>query len=82
MLHPDLVAQVSREQRSDWLAAAERRRRAALAREPRAALTRRAATPLGRALVRLGTGLLRYGRAESPVATSSNRASARSIRLN
>jgi hypothetical protein len=82
MLHLELARLVSQEQRRDWLAAAERNRYIAAACGPRAAWPRRMAAPLGRALVRLGAGLLRYGHAEAPAITQPYRASSRSIRLN
>ena len=82
MFHVQLTEQISIEQRRDFLAAAERDRQAAVLAAPRDALTRRAATPIGRALVHVGARLLRYGRAEAPVVTRPYRASTRSIRMN
>ena len=82
MLHVEMTTQVQQEQRRDWLAAAEQRRRAAIVCGPRAMFSRRVAAPLGRALMHLGASLLRYGRAEAPAATRPYRASTRSIRLN
>jgi hypothetical protein len=83
MLHVEMTMQVRQEQRRDWLAAAEQRRRAAAVCGPRAALSRRVAAPLGRALMRLGASLLRYGHAEAPAATTRPyHASTRSIRMN
>jgi hypothetical protein len=48
----------------------------------RPSLARRAARPLGQALLRLGAGLLRYGQAEQPVAANSYRSSVGSIEWN
>jgi hypothetical protein len=82
MMHVEMTMQVQQEQRRDWLAAAEKRRQSAAVCGPQTALSRRIAAPLGRALVRLGTTLLRYGRAEALVVTKPYHASPRSIRLN
>jgi hypothetical protein len=81
MIQLDISARVANEQRRDLLADAERRRQLAAC-EPVMPLARRAARPLGRALVRLGTTLLHYGRDESPADIQPYRASAHSIQLN
>ena len=81
MLHQELSVQIAAEQRRDLLAAAEHSRLVAAACGPRLPLSRRVAGPLGRALMRVGAGLLRYGRAGAPT-TRPYRASARSIKLN
>ena len=81
MFDPDFYLAVKREQLRDYLAAAERERLAALYR-PRLSLARRAARPLGRALLRLGTALQRYGRGETPVPMLDYQPSTGSIRLN
>jgi hypothetical protein len=81
MIHIEIVTRIAQEQHRDRIAAAEQHRLAAACR-PRLAVARRAARPIGRALVRLGATLLRYGRAEAPAETQLYRATARSIRLN
>jgi len=75
----ELSAQFARERRRDFLAAAERARMAAACSRP-LPLARRAARPLGRALLGLGAWLLRYGKDES--ATHAYRPTTRSIELN
>jgi hypothetical protein len=82
MLPIEMNIQVAQEQRRDWIAAAEQQAQAKAVCGLRPTLARRIAAPLGRVLLRLGGGLLRYGRAEAPSATRPYRASARSIRLN
>ncbi len=82
MLHLELSTEIVREQHRDRIAAAEQRRRIAELCGPRLALSRRVASPLGRALVRLGASLLRYSHAERPEITRRYWASARSIKLN
>ena len=81
MFNPDFYLAVKREQLRDYLTAAERDRLAALYR-PRLSLARRAARPLGRALLRLGTALQHYGQVESPVTMLDYLPSTSSIRLN
>jgi hypothetical protein len=81
MIHFEITTRLAQEQHRDRIAAAEQRRLVAACR-PQLAVSRRAARPIGRALVRLGATLLRYGRVEAPAATQPYRASARSIRLN
>jgi hypothetical protein len=48
----------------------------------RQSLARRAARPLGQALLRLGAGLLRYGQAGQPSAANAYRTSVGSIEWN
>jgi hypothetical protein len=82
MIHPELTAQFLKEQRRDWLAEAEHSRHVALASGPRVTISRRAATSIGRMMLRMGAGLLRYGCGAPRPATRPYYASARSIRLN
>ncbi|HEX5691380.1 MAG TPA: hypothetical protein VFX76_15300 [Roseiflexaceae bacterium] len=82
MLHTSLMADVAEAQRRDLLTAAERHRQVVKLYEGQPPLARRAATPLGRALIYLGAGLLRYGRAEKPSFTRRYRASSRSVGMN
>jgi hypothetical protein len=82
MLHPELSAAVAREQYQDQHRQAARRRLAARVGQGQLPLLRRAARPLGHILLRLGTGLLRYGQVESPIPTSIYQSSIRSIELN
>ena len=77
----EITTRIAQEQHRDRIAAAEQHRLVAAC-CPHIAVSRRAARPIGRALVRLGATLLRYGRAEAAEATRPYRASARSIRLN
>jgi hypothetical protein len=81
MVHFEITTRIAQEQHRDRIAAAERRRMVAAC-QPALAVSRLAARPLGRALMRLGATLLRYGRVEAPAETRPYRASARSIRLN
>jgi hypothetical protein len=81
MIHFEISTRIAKEQHQDRMAAAEQHRLAAACR-PHLAVSRRAARPIGRALVRLGATLLRYGRAESPVEMQPYHASAGSIQLN
>jgi hypothetical protein len=81
MIHFEITTRIAKEQFQDRIAAAEQHRLAVACR-PRLAVARRAARPLGRALMRLGATLLRYGRVESPAEIQPYRASARSIQLN
>jgi hypothetical protein len=73
--------EVVRQQQRDRQAEAERRRLLNRCRA-RPALTRRAAAPLGRALIYVGARLLRYGRTGEIGATAPYRAPSRSIGLN
>jgi hypothetical protein len=82
MFDPMLNGQLAREQYQDKLRQAEQRRLAARVRQGRLTLLRRAARPLGRALLRLGASLLRYGLAEQPAASGPYRPSVGSIDLN
>ena len=82
MLHSELSASMAREQYQDQLRQAARRQLSAQASRTRLPLLRRAARPLGHILLRLGAGLLHYGRAESPLLTQPYRSSVRSIELN
>jgi hypothetical protein len=77
-----LGARLARERYQDMLRQAEQRRLIARARQSHLTLTRRAARPLGHALLRLGAGLLRYGLADQPAATRAYRPSVGSIKLN
>ena len=63
-------------------AAAAQSRLAAIARRPQRTIARRAAGMLGRALLQLGVGLLRYGRAETPATMHVYQPSTGSIKLN
>jgi hypothetical protein len=80
--HLELSARYAREQYLDNCRNAERRRLVARVEGRRPSLARRAARPLGQALLRLGAGLLRYGQAEQPVAANSYRSSVGSIEWN
>ena len=81
MVHFEITTRVAKEQLQDRIAAAEQHRLAAAC-APRLAVSRRAARPIGRALMRLGATLLRYGRVESPAEIQPYHASAHSIQLN
>ena len=70
-----------RELQRDYLAAAERRRLIRACGRP-LALRRRAARPLGRALLKLGSWLLHYGKDERAAGLHAYHASARSVKLN
>jgi hypothetical protein len=82
MLHSELGASMAREQYQDQRRRAAQRQLAGQASRARLPLLRRVARPLGHLLLRLGTGLLHYGRAESPLLTQPYRPSVRSIELN
>jgi hypothetical protein len=82
MYDPLYSAYVAQERYDDMVRQAARRRLAARVRPPALALSRRAARPLGRALLRLGAGLLRYGQVEQPAATRPYRPPVRSVELN
>jgi hypothetical protein len=81
MIHFEITTRIAKEQHKDRIAAAEQHRLISACR-PRLAVSRRAARPLGRALIRLGATLLRYGREDSPADIQPYRASVRSIQLN
>ena len=81
MIHFEISSRMAHEQRRDKLAQAEQHRQLAAC-NTQIALTRRAARPLGRALMSIGATLLRYGRVESPEATRPYQASASSIQWN
>jgi hypothetical protein len=81
MIHFEISSKFAQEQHRDRIAAAEQHRLAAACR-PRLAVSRRAARPIGRALMHLGATLLRYGRVEAPAEIQPYHASARSIQLN
>jgi hypothetical protein len=81
MIHFETSTRIAHEQHRDRIAAAEQRRLVAAC-GPQLAVSRRAARPLGHALMRLGATLLRYGRVESPADIQPYRTSAHSIRLN
>jgi hypothetical protein len=80
--HPELSARYAREQYLDNCRNAARRRLVARAEGRKPSLARRAARPLGQALLRLGAGLLRYGQAEQPATANRYRRSAGPIELN
>ena len=82
MLNPLLDADVALQRRREQLGQAEQNRQLAMQRQLQLSLSRRAARPLGRVLLWLGAGLLRYGRVEAPVATRPYRPSIQSIELN
>ena len=82
MLLNELDLLVARERQREWIAAAAQGQRANAVCGPRPGLSRRAARPVGRLLIRAGAGLLRYGRAAPPSTTRPYRASSRSIELN
>ena len=82
MFSLEFLVQVKQAQYRDYLAVAERDHLAARLRGPQLALARRMARPLGRALLQLGTSLLRYGRVESPTTTWDYGPTAGSARLN
>ena len=82
MLHTHLMIDVAKAQHRDHLATAERNRQAAQLQQNQPTLARRAAAPVGRALIYIGASLLRYGRADEPSVTTPYRASSRSIGLN
>ena len=81
MFSYEMSTRIAQEQYLDRVAAAEQHRLAAAC-CPNIAVSRLAARPLGRALMRLGATLLRYGRVEAPIDTRPYHASVRSIRLN
>ena len=81
MIHFEITTRIAEEQHRDRMAAAEQHRMVKACR-PRMAVSRRAARPIGHALVRLGATLLRYGNVEQPADTRPYTVSARSIQLN
>lgn len=74
--------QIAQAQYAERLASAAHSRSAAHAAHSRRTIAHGAARVLGRALLRLSVGLLRYGRDESPVTMPLYRASAGTLRLN
>jgi hypothetical protein len=72
----NLLADVLREKQRDFHTEAERQRLLNCC-APQPTFTRRAATPLGRALIYVGAQLLRYGRAENLASTAPYRAPSR-----
>jgi hypothetical protein len=82
MNNPLLTAPLARERYQELLKDAEQRRLVARARQNQLTLTRRAARPLGHALLRLGASLLRYGLVDQPASRRVYRTSVRSIKLN
>ena len=66
MFDPTYQARIARERYQEYLRQAELSRLATCARASQLSLSRRAARPLGQALLRLGVSLLRYGQAEQP----------------
>ena len=81
MYDPIMNQRIAQERYNDMLRQAEQRRQIARARVGHLNFTRRAARPLGRALLYIGTRLLRYGLVEQPT-TRMYRPSVRSIKLN
>jgi hypothetical protein len=79
LTHSDQLAQTYDHER---LTRAAQSRLVAGVRWPQRTISHRAAGLLGRALLRLGVGLLRYGRAETPATMSVYRPSTGSIKLN
>ena len=79
---PTLNARIARERYEDYLREAAQRRLVTRARAGQLTLSRRAARPLGKLLLRLGAGLLRYGQAEQPTVTRPYHPSVGSIELN
>ena len=79
LAYGDQIAQAHYDER---LAAAAQSRLVARARRSRRTIAHGAALLLGRALLRLGAGLLRYSRAETPTTMPVYRPSTGSIRLN
>jgi hypothetical protein len=73
---------MAREQYQDQRRQAAQRQLVAQASRTQLPLLRRVARPLGHMLLRLGAGLLHYGRAESPLLTQPYRPSVGSIELN
>lgn len=82
MFNQDLDARIALERYHERVAAAAHARLIAVARGPRRPLVRRAARAIGRALLRLAAGLLRYGQDERAAALPVYHPSAQSIRLN
>jgi hypothetical protein len=66
MLHPEVRITLARQHHHDLTAEAASGRLAVAARGTRLPLSRRAARPLGRALLRMALALLFYGRADTP----------------
>jgi hypothetical protein len=66
MYDPTLNARIARERYNDYLRQAEQQRLANRASASQLALSRRAARPLGKLLLWLGGGLVRYSQAEQP----------------
>lgn len=79
--YPDPEGREAHARHYALLAEAEQWRLANMGCPPRVSVVRRGARLAGRALVRLGASLMRYGRAESAVILDSP-SSARSIALN
>ena len=76
---PILHARLARERHQEYLREAAQNR--LVARAGRLTLARRAARPLGQALMRLGASLLRYGLVEQTAAAGPYHPSVRSIEL-
>jgi hypothetical protein len=77
----DMAIRYSHDRCNDYLAAAEHDRLVRACGRP-LAFTRRAARPLGRALLSLSAWLLRYGKDETATTMRFHRPSSRSIKLN
>ena len=82
MMQPVLSDQIAQAQYRERLSAAAQERLVASVRAPNSGIAHRGAVVLGHALLRLGVGLLRYGRAELPATMPVYRPSAKAIRLN
>ena len=82
MVQPVLSDQIAQAQYRERLSVAARERLVAGVRAPNSGIAHRAAIVLGHALLRLGVGLLRYGRAEQPATMQVYHPSAKAIRLN
>ena len=74
--------QIAQAQYHERLTCAAQSRLAAGTRHSRRPIGHRAALLLGRALLRLGVGLLRYGRAETPATMRLYHPSTGSLKLN
>jgi hypothetical protein len=79
--HTDLATRYARERHREFLATAEHDRLVTACERP-LALSRRAARPLGRALLSISTWLLRYGKDEGARPVHVYSPPARSIKLN
>jgi hypothetical protein len=69
--HPELDVMIARQRYNGYLREAEQDRLAALVRRPARPILRRTAHSFGRALVRAGAQLIRFGRAGIPTTRRS-----------